>query len=142
MQLALSCTLCSLGQLDWTYYEVYAHQSVPVIYGGDIVFFLKGIPIMAALALQPHRKRGELQLRFGYLDFILLLTWWTFLYAFLVFPWLYAVPSEPQYNFNYDLVTNIQNVVSVLGLAFLFMRAKGAWRSIYANLLGGVTLYM
>jgi signal transduction histidine kinase len=142
MLLALSCTLWMLGQFEWTYFEVYVHRPVPTIYGGDIIFFLRGIPLMAALALQPHRKRGELQLRFGYLDFILLLTWWTFLYAFLVFPWLYAVPSEPQYNFNYDLVTNIQNVVSVLGLAFLFMRAKGAWRSIYANLLGGVTLYM
>jgi signal transduction histidine kinase len=142
MLLALSCTLWMLGQFEWTYFEVYVHRPVPTIYGGDIIFFLRGIPLMAALALQPHRKRGELQLRFGYLDFILLLTWWTFLYAFLVFPWLYAVPSESQYNFNYDLVTNIQNVVSVLGLAFLFMRAKGAWRSIYANLLGGITLYM
>jgi signal transduction histidine kinase len=142
MLLALSCTLWMLGQFEWTYFEVYIHRPVPTIYGGDIIFFLRGIPLMAALALQPHRKRGELQLRFGYLDFILLLTWWTFLYAFLVFPWLYAVPSESQYNFNYDLVTNIQNVVSVLGLAFLSMRSKGAWRLIYANLLGGVTLYM
>jgi signal transduction histidine kinase len=142
MLLALSCTLWMLGQFEWTYFEVYIHRPVPTIYGGDIIFFLRGIPLMAALALQPHRKRGELQLRFGYLDFILLLTWWTFLYAFLVFPWLYAVPSEPQYNFNYDLVTNIQNVVSVLGLAFLCTRAKGAWRLVYANLLGGITLYM
>ena len=102
MLLALSCTLWMLGQLDWTYHEVYAHRAVPTIYGGDIVFFLKGIPLMAALALQPHRQRGQLQLRFGYLDFILLLTWWTFLYAFVVFPWMYAAPSEGQYNFNYD----------------------------------------
>jgi signal transduction histidine kinase len=142
MLLALSCTLWMLGQFEWTYFEVYIHKSVPTIYGGDIIFFLRGIPLMAALALQPHRKRGEIQLRFGYLDFILLLTWWTFLYAFLVFPWLYAVPSEGQYNFNYDLVTNIQNVVSVLGLAFLCMRSKGAWRLVYANLFGAVTLYM
>ena len=103
MLLALSCTLWMLGQFDWTYYEVYAHQSVPVIYGGDIVFFLRGIPMMAALALQPHRRRGELQLRLGYLDFVSLFTWWTFLYVFVVFPWMYALPSEAQYNFNYDL---------------------------------------
>ena len=75
------------------------------MYGGDIVFFLRGIPMMAALALQPHRRRGELQLRLGYLDFVSLLTWWTFLYVFVVFPWMYAFPSEAQYNFNYDLVT-------------------------------------
>jgi signal transduction histidine kinase len=142
MLLALSCTLWMVGQFDWTYYEVYAHQPVPVIYGGDIVFFLRGIPIMAALALQPHRRQGELQLRLGYLDFVSLFTWWTFLYIFVVFPWMYALPSEAQYNFNYDLVANVQNMVIVGGLAALWLRSKGAWRLVYANLFGAATLYM
>src|SRR5579864_9689058 len=85
MLLAMGCTLWMLGQFQWTYYEVYAHQPLPQMYGGDFIFFLKGFPIMAALALQPHRKRDEVRLRFGYLNFVLLLTWWTFLYAFVVF---------------------------------------------------------
>src|SRR6266403_575147 len=142
MLLALSCTLWMLGQFDWTYYEVYIHQPVPVIYFGDIVFFLRGIPIMAALALQPHRRHGELQLRLGYLDFVSLFIWWTFLYVFVVFPWMYAVPSEAQYNFNYDLVANIQNMVIVAGLGVLWLRSKGAWRLVYGNLFGGATLYL
>src|SRR5882724_8210465 len=58
--LAMSCTLWMIGQFEWTYYEVYQHQPMPTINGGDVIFFLRGIPIMAALALQPHRKRGEL----------------------------------------------------------------------------------
>jgi signal transduction histidine kinase len=142
MLLALSCTLWMLGQFEWTYYEVYAHQPMPVAYGGDIVYFLRGIPMMAALALQPHRQRGELQLRFGYLDFVLLLTWWTFLYVFVVFPWIYAIPSEAQYNFNYDVVTNVQNLVIVGGVGILWLRTKGAWRLVYANLFAGATMYM
>jgi signal transduction histidine kinase len=142
MLLALSCTLWMIGQFEWTYYEVYLHKAVPVIYGGDIVFFLKGIPLMAALALQPHRSQGVLQRRFGYLDFVLLLTWWAFLYAFVVFPWMYAVPSESQYNYNYDLVTHIQNMVIVGGLGYLWLRSKGPWRLVYANLFGGATMYM
>jgi signal transduction histidine kinase len=142
MLLALSCTLWMLGEFDWTYWEVYKHESVPTMYGGDIVFFLKGIPMMAALALQPHRRQAELQLRLGYLDFVSLLTWWTFLYVFVVFPWMYALPSEAQYNFNYDLITNIQNMVIVAGLAYLWLRSKGAWRLIYANLFGAAALYM
>jgi signal transduction histidine kinase len=142
MLLALGCSLWMLGQFEWTYFEVYLRKPMPVVYGGDIVMFLKGIPIMAAVALQPHRKRGELQLRFGYLDFILLLTWWMYLYAFVVFPWMYATPSEAQYNFNYDVVTNIQNTVIVVGFALLWFRSKGAWRLVYANLFGGATLYM
>jgi signal transduction histidine kinase len=142
MLLALSCTLWMVGQFEWTYYEVYIHQAMPVAYGGDIVYFLRGIPMMAALALQPHRKRAELQMRFGYLDFVLLLTWWMFLYVFVVFPWIYATPSEAQYNFNYDVVTNIQNLVIVGGLGALWLRTKGAWRMVYANLFGAATLYM
>jgi len=142
MLLAMGCTLWMLGQFDWTYWEVYAQQPLPKMYGGDIVFFLKGVPIMAALALQPHRKRDEVRLRFGYLNFVLLLTWWTFLYAFVVFPWMYAVPSEGQYNFNYTLITNIQNTVIVIGLCALWLKAKGAWRVVYANLFGGAAMYM
>ena len=142
MFLALSCTLWMLGEFDWTYVEVYEHEHAPVMYGGDIVFFLRGIPMMAALALQPHRRREELQLRLGYLDFVSLLTWWTFLYIFVVFPWMYALPSEAQYNFNYDLISNIQNMVIVGGLAYLWLRSKGAWRLVYANLFGAATLYM
>src|ERR1041385_1142592 len=65
MLLATSCTLWMFGQFEWTYHEVYLHKTVPLIYGGDVVFFLKGIPIMAALGLQPHRKRGEVRLQTG-----------------------------------------------------------------------------
>lgn len=142
MLVAMGCTLWMFGQFEWTYYEVYLHKKVPLIYGGDIVFFLKGIPIMAALGLQPHRKRGEVQLRTGYLNFILLLTWWIFLYVFVVVPWMYAAPSEPQYNFNYDLVTHIQNMVIVIGLGILWLKARAAWRLVYANLFGASAMYM
>ena len=142
MLLALSCTLWMIGQFQWTYYEVYKHEALPLVFGGDIIYFLKGIPLMAALALQPHRKRGEVQLRFGYINFILLLSWWLFIYAFVVFPWMYAVPSEGQYNFNYDLLTNIQNLVIVSGLGLLWFRSKDAWRSVYANLFGAAAVYM
>ena len=142
MLLALSCTLWMIGQFQWTYFEVYAHKPLPVIFSGDIIFFLKGVPLMAALALQPHRKRSEVQMRYGYINFILLLSWWMFLYAFVVFPWMYAAPSEGQYNFNYDMISNIQNMVIVVGLGVLWLRSKGAWRIVYANLFGGAAVYM
>src|SRR5229473_5569790 len=92
MLIALSCTLWMIGQFQWTYYEVYLHKPLPGMYPGDILFFLRGIPLMAALALQPHRKRGELHTRLGYLDFALLLAWWTFIYVFFVLAWIYATP--------------------------------------------------
>jgi len=142
MLLALSSTLWMIGEFEWTYYEVYQHQPTPIINGGDVVFFLKGIPILAALALQPHRKRGELHLQVGYLNFVLLFTWWAFVYAFMVLPWIYATPSESQYNYNYDVVANVQNMVIVIGLGLLWLKAAGAWRLVYANLFGASAMYM
>ncbi len=142
MLIALSCTLWMIGRFEWTYYELYLHKPLPNLYEGDIVFFLKGIPMMAALALRPHRKHGETNLRFGYLDFVLLLTWWTFLYIFTVLPWMYATRSLAQYNYNYNVVTTIQNAIIVVGFGILWLRTRGAWRTVYANLFGAATLYM
>jgi signal transduction histidine kinase len=142
MLLALGCTLWMTGQFAWTYYEVYLHRALPGLFSGDIVFFLHGIPMMAALALRPHRRLEELRLRFGYLDFVLLIVWWTFLYAYIVLPWMYAVPSLGPYNHTYNVVTNIQNMVLVLSLGLLWMRTAGPWKTIYANLFGGAALYM
>ena len=142
MLLALSCTLWMVGQFQWAYFELYLHKPLPGLNPGDVLFFLRGIPAMAALVLRPHRKRGELRLRFGYLDFALLLAWWTFLYVFVVLPWLYASPSLPQYNYTFNLVTNVQNLVIVVGLAALWLKSSSAWRTVYAHLFGGASLYM
>jgi signal transduction histidine kinase len=142
MLLAMSCTLWMVGQFEWTYYEVYLHKPLPEMYPGDILFFLRGIPMMAALALRPHLKRGEIQLRFGYLDFVLLLIWWTFLYAYVVLPWLYASPALGQYNHTFNLVTDIQNMVIVAGWGILWLQSSGAWRIVYANLFGASAVYM
>jgi len=128
MLIALSCTLWMIGQFEWTYYEVYLRRQFPAMYPGDVLFFLRGIPMMAALALQPDRRSRELHARLGYLDFTLLMTWWTFIYVFVVLPWLYAAPSAAEYNHNYNLVTNIQNTVIVVALIVFWLRSKGAWK--------------
>ncbi len=142
MLVALSCTLWMIGQFQWTYYEVYLHQPLPGLYPGDILFFLRGIPLMAALALQPHRKGGELHARLGYLDFALLMTWWTYVYVFFVMPWIYATPSLSQYNHNFNVIAVIQNNAVVIVFIILWLRSKGAWKKVYFHLLGASTLYM
>jgi signal transduction histidine kinase len=142
MLTAMSCTLWMIGQFQWTYFEIYLHQSLPDLYPGDIIFFLRGVALMAALALRPHLKRGEMQLRFGYLDFVLLLSWWVFLYVFVVLPWMYAEPSLGQYNFTYDVITNVQNMVTVIWFGVLWLQSRRAWRTVYAHLFGADVMYM
>jgi signal transduction histidine kinase len=142
MFLALSCTLWMIGQFQWTYYEVYLHKPLPGLYPGDILFFLRGIPFMAALALQPHRKSGQVHARLGYLDFSLLLTWWTFIYVFFVLPWIYANPAVAQYNHNFNLITDTQNAIIVAWLVFLWLRSQHGWKNVYFHLLGASVVYM
>src|SRR5437867_1821455 len=142
MLLALGSMFWMFGQFQWTYYEVYLRKPLPPVYPGDMVFFLRGIPVMAALALRPHHRRGDLRLRFGHLDFVLLLMWWVFLYIFFVFPWMYATPSAGQYNYNYVLLAHIQNLIIILAIAWFWLQTRGAWRKVYAHLFGAAAMYM
>src|SRR2546428_803528 len=131
-----------IGHSQCTARGVSFTKRLPGLYPGDILFFLRDIPIVAALALQQHQKRGELHPRLGYLDFTLVLAWWTFIYVFFVLAWIYATPSLPQYNHNFNLVTNTQNFVIVIGLIAFWLQSKGAWKTAYFHLLGASTLYM
>src|SRR5271165_4390986 len=142
MLVALSCTLWMVGQFEWTYYEVYLHKPVPDLFAGDIIFFLRNIPLIAALAMRPHLKRGEVRIGLGYMDFALLLTWWTFLYVFVVLPWMYATPTLAVYNYNYNILDYIQHIVIIAGFGWMWLRTQRAWRSVYAHLFGASALYM
>ncbi len=141
MLVALSCTMWMVGQFQWTYYEVYLHKEVPGLFVGDIIFYLRGIPLIAALALQPHRKRGELHMGLGYLDFALLITWWTFLYVYVVLPWMYATPTLDVYNTNYNTLTYLQHFLITIGFGIYWLRTRGAWRTVYFHLFAPTALY-
>lgn len=142
MLIALSCSMWMLGQFQWTYFEVYLKKPLPGLYAGDIIFFLRGIPLIAAIALRPHMRRGELRVGLGYMDFALLLTWWTFLYVYAVLPWMYATPTLEAYNYNYNIVENIQMALGVAGFGYFALKTRGAWRTIYGHLFGASALYM
>jgi len=131
-----------MGQFEWTYYEIYLHREVPDPFAGDIVFFLRGIPLIAALALRPHLKREELRMGLGYLDFALLLTWWTFVYAFFVLPWMYVSYSGAVYNYAYNVLNTLQQLVVIVGFGVFWLRTRNAWRTVYAYLFSASALYM
>jgi signal transduction histidine kinase len=142
MLIALSCTLWMVGQFQWTYYEAYLHKEVPGLNAGDMIVFLHGIPLIAALALRPERRSGEIRMGLSYLDFALLLGWWAFLYTFIVLPWMYAVPQQDFYDTNYNILAYVQQSVATAGFAILWLRTRGPWRTVYLHLLGPTALYM
>src|SRR5579864_4830942 len=109
--------------------EVFLRREVPNPFVGDIVLFLHIVPMMAALALEPHMQRNESWSRFGSLDFLLLLIWWLYLFLFVVIPWQYVYPSEAVYGRSFDVLYLSEHVVFLAVLALVRRRAPVGGRS-------------
>ena len=129
------------AQVLWTYFEIFLHREVPNPFVGDVVLFLHIVPMMAALALRPHLRQDDPLARLGFLDFALLLTWWLYLFLFVVIPWQYVYPSEAVYGHSFDLLYLSEHLVFLSALLLVWRRSTGQWRIIYAYLLGSATLY-
>ena len=130
--------LCA--QILWTYFEVFLHREVPNPFVGDVILFLHLVPMMAALALQPHERRDDPFAKLGSLDFTLLLTWWLFLYLFVVIPWQYVYFSESLYGRSFDLLYLSEHLAFIAALALVRRQSTGSWRIIYSYLLGAASL--
>jgi signal transduction histidine kinase len=141
MLLATGCGMWLLGQLLWTYFEVHHQQSLQDPFLGDIVFFLHTVPLLGALALRPHETRADHNLRFRHVDFLLLFSWWVYLYMFVVIPWQYVVTDADQYAISYSRLYGVENATLVCALAYLVVRTPGAWKKVYAHLLGAASLF-
>src|ERR1700675_776290 len=128
-------------QLLWSYIEVVLRQEVPQPFVGDIVIFLHFVPMMAALALQPQSKKNDHEARLGRLDFVLLLTWWVYLYLFAVIPWQYAYRDELAYGKNLNALYLTEKLVFLVGLVIVWLRSKKGWKAIYANWFGASLIY-
>ncbi len=141
-------SLMSLGlgfwfsyQLLWTYFEVVLRQDVPQAFAGDIVLFLHIVPMIAALALQPHAKQDDRTSRLGTLDFALLLIWWVYLYFFAVIPWQYAFANDLAYGQNLNALYLTEKMVFLALVAVLWWRSTGSWRAVYAQWFGASLTY-
>ena len=139
--IAIGCALWASNAALWFFYEVLRHRDIPEPFVGDIVLFIHVVPFMAAMALRPHLPVGQQKLYFSTLNFVLLLVWWMFLYAFVVFPDEYVSLNVGVYSRNYDLLYLLENVALLVALAALALGTRGAWKRIYWNLFVALSLY-
>ena len=128
-------------QLLWTYFEVFLRRDVPNPFVGDIILFLHIVPMMAALAMQPHVEQDDRTTRLGSLDFALLLIWWLYLYLFAVIPWQYASNNETIFEHNLNILYLTEKTVFLAGLVLLWSRSRGPWKTIYAHWFGASLTY-
>ena len=139
MSLGVGMWLAS--QVMWTYFEVYLRHEAPNPFAGDVILFLHIVPMMAAVAIQPHVQQDDHAIRVDTLDFSLLLTWWLFLYLFVVIPWQYVHPAVATYGRSFDLLYVCEELALASALLLVWRRSRGGWRTIYFHLFAATLTY-
>ncbi len=138
--MASGCLFWSANLALWTWYEVILRRGIPEPFIGDVILFVHVVPFMAAVALRPHQSE-EKKLYFSTLNFLMLLVWWVFLYAFIVFPDEYVVLNVAVYSPHFDLLYLVENLAMLGVLGMLAWNARGSWKVIYWNLFVASGLY-
>ncbi len=139
--MALGCGMWLFAQLLWTYFEVFLRQEAPDPFIGDVILFLHIVPITAALAVRPQERQNRLSLRLGSLDFFLLLTWWLYLYLFIVIPWQYVSPIEIVYGRSFDVLYCAEQLILIVGVGVVWRSSSGRWRTIYSHFFKAALIY-
>src|SRR5579863_898568 len=135
------CILWACDLAGWTYYEVLTRTALPSPWFMDIILFLHLIPMIAAVGLRPHRAESGQTFRGGMLEFLLLLVWWGFLYAFAVFPSQYVAVNKTIYQRNFATLYLVETGVLLLVQGIAARGAPAGWKRVYLNLMGASALY-
>ena len=139
--MATGCGFWAASQGLWVAYEVFIRRPMPQPFWGDVIAFLHIIPLMGALAVQPHLRQGTRFLRVGMLDLSILLLWWLYLYLYLVIPWQYVALDRMSYGRAYTTLSFVENVAFVIGVGIVWSYSAGIWRRVYQRLFLAGLLY-
>jgi signal transduction histidine kinase len=124
-----------LSQAYWFYYDSLRRYSSPSPVIGDTLFLLAHVFFLSAFVLRPHSASAGHDMRLRHLDFALLTFWWLALYGFLALPWQLVIQDFSKYNPAYYLLALIQHLMIIIGLAVVWKRSTGLWRTFYGSFL-------
>ena len=141
MLMTLGFSLWACNQGAWAHSELVLHQPIPDPYFFDIVLFFHVLPMIVAVAWRPDLVKKEGKIHLSLLNFLMLVGWWIFLYAFLVFPHQYIVLNIAAYDTFYDGLYLLENILLMAVLGLAAWTSSGAWRRVYLNLLGAAVSY-
>ncbi|HTW59986.1 MAG TPA: HAMP domain-containing sensor histidine kinase [Terriglobales bacterium] len=139
--MTLGFALWATNQAGWTYWETVLRRAVPDPFSFDIILFFHTVPMIAAVAWRPDIVKKQWSVRLSALNFLTLLGWWVFLYAFIVFPHQYVALHRDIYNVYYDRLYGLENGLLLAALGLAAWTGSGGWRRLYLHLLGAGTLY-
>jgi signal transduction histidine kinase len=139
--IALGFGMWSVNMFLWVYYEVWLNQPVPSIPIGEFLLFIKLVPMLAALALEPSNDSPDRPRLLGFLDLTSLLVCWTYVYLFWAMAYLLTGNDLARYNSNSDIVDEVGNQLFLAILAVVAFRSRGRWRGFYLHFLGASAVY-
>jgi len=139
--LTLGFSLWVCNQAAWSYQEVVVGKAIPDPYFFDIILFFHSVPFIAAIAWRPDFDKKGSKLHLSFVNFLMLLGWWVFLYAFLVFPPQYVVADVRRYNTNYDRLYGLENGLLLVVLFLAVFTSRRGWRRLYLHFLAAGVIY-
>jgi signal transduction histidine kinase len=129
------------NQAAWTIREGLLRKEIPDPFFFDIILFIHTVPMIAAIGWRPDLRKKEGRVLVGLLEFLMLLGWWIFLYAFIVFPHQYVLVNTTIYNLYYDRLYGVENIVLLGVLLLSAWTSSGGWRRLYLHFLAAGALY-
>ncbi len=129
------------GVAQWTAYEIILRLPVPQTPVGDTLLFLKLVPLVAALAIEPQSQLTRRFRILGFLDLSFLLVYWFYCYAMWVIPYRFVVHENSVYNFHFTTIDTFGHIILVAVLGVMALRAQGAWRPLYRLYWASFALY-
>jgi signal transduction histidine kinase len=139
MSLGFAIWFSSLSM--WAYFEVWLRQPVPDLPAGDVLLYLKIVPMISAIAVAPHLQDSSRPRTLGYLDLFLLVAYWLYIYVFWVLCYRIAVNDQGIYNFHFNVIDAIGNQIFLVVLGLTAVRTRGPWRILYMHYFGAAALY-
>lgn len=137
----LAFLLWDINQGAWCIWEIVLQRKIPDPFFFDIILFFHPVPLMAAVAWRPDFLSKPGKVLPSLLNFMMLLGWWIFLYAFIVFPHQYVILNVDRYNSYYEGLYGMENALLVAILALASKTSSGGWHRLYMHLLGAFTVY-
>ena len=139
MSMAFALWISSLSM--WAYFEVWLRRSVPDLPASDVLVYLKIVPMLGAIGVAPHLDHTRRPRALGYLDLILLLVYWLYIYVFWVLCYRIAFVDPAVYNFHFDVTDALGNQILLTFLGYTAVRTSGPWRTLYLHFFGATALY-
>ncbi len=139
MAVGFSCWVAN--QAAWAYWEIVLRRPLPDPFVFDVVLFFHAVPMLAAAGWRPDLQNKEGRVQLALMNFLMLVGWWIFLYAFIVFPHQYVVLNVDTYNSYYDHLYALEHLLLLAILALAALTSSAGWRRLYLHYLGAFALY-